>query len=279
MYDVNVEHFGWNKESNENVSEYVKRVWNDDYLETVQNNAFCDMTFDKSMDMNDICPPIEGCYYFSYTTGIKEKVSNNHTQVETCQEVKNFTNDVIGFDVQKVNRLQWQDIPREKGKETLFGKFSTLVKQACDPLFTYCNFYIQHHQYDIPSIVDSQKEDKNWDSLKWDKKRWHGDNDTLVSRVSQEFPRISHKYTKFSSECKPWGKKDPEQFNWEDNTKLNKFDKGRWFFTAIENSTHLDYCGWPDLAIIKHVRCFFGTENKFQFSKYLFERLYSLECN
>jgi hypothetical protein len=113
--------------------------------------------------------------------------------------------------------------------------------------------------------------------LRWETNRWHSDNDTLVPRISQEFPRISHKYSKLSSENKPWGTKEPEQFNWEDNTKLSKFQRGRWYYTAIENSSHLDMCGWPALSGVKHVRILFGFENRYEFSKQLFERLYSLE--
>ena len=40
MYDINVEHFGWNRQPNESATDYIKRVWNDDYLELVDNNAF-----------------------------------------------------------------------------------------------------------------------------------------------------------------------------------------------------------------------------------------------
>lgn len=47
MYDINVEHFGWNRQPNESASDYIKRIWNDDYLELIDNNAFCDMNFEK----------------------------------------------------------------------------------------------------------------------------------------------------------------------------------------------------------------------------------------
>jgi len=40
MYDINAEHFGWNRRTDESVMQYISRIWNDDYLETVQNNAF-----------------------------------------------------------------------------------------------------------------------------------------------------------------------------------------------------------------------------------------------
>lgn len=53
MYDVNVEHFGWNKKENESITEYIKRVWNDDYLQTTENNAFADMSFNRAMEVND----------------------------------------------------------------------------------------------------------------------------------------------------------------------------------------------------------------------------------
>mmetsp|Transcript_4908 Transcript_4908/g.4682 ORF Transcript_4908/g.4682 Transcript_4908/m.4682 type:complete len:90 (+) Transcript_4908:768-1037(+) len=53
MYDINLEHFGWNRNPEESVSEYVKRVWNDDYLQTFDNNAFGDMNFNKCMEVND----------------------------------------------------------------------------------------------------------------------------------------------------------------------------------------------------------------------------------
>lgn len=279
MYDVNAEHMGWNKEPNEKAADYIKRVWNDDYLETVDNNAFFDMSPERSMEMNDLCQPIEGCYYFSYTTGVDQKVGNDRVQPEINPEIKHFTNDVIGFDVENINRLQWQDVPRNKGKETFCGKLVTVAKQAMDPVFTYCHYFIKRYKYDLPKIYEQQKENKNWDTLKWDHERWHEDTDTLVTRYSQEFPRMSHKYTSISSEVKPWGTKAPEQFNWEDNPKMTRFEKGRWFYTAIENSTHLDLCGWPIVTPFHQLRVLFGVENRFEFFQTLFERLYALEFN
>jgi hypothetical protein len=130
MYDVNVEHFGWNKRENETAVEYIKRVWSDDYLETTENNAFADMSFERAMEVNDLCLPQDKCYYFSYTTGIKQKVSNDRVQVETNPKIKNFTNDVIGFDIEKVNRMEWQDIARPEKTKTFIGKIATFVKQA-----------------------------------------------------------------------------------------------------------------------------------------------------
>lgn len=65
------------------------------------------------------------CYYFSYTSGIEEKVGNNQIQPEFNHDIKDFTDSSLGFDISEVNRLKWQDIPREKGESTLFGKFLT----------------------------------------------------------------------------------------------------------------------------------------------------------
>jgi hypothetical protein len=277
MYDINVEHWGWNKRSDEKTSEYIQRIWEDDYLSTVSNNAFDDMSFEKSMRMNDLCKPQDSTYYFSYTTGIKEKVGNDRIQVETNPEIKNFTDDVIGFDLHNSNNIKWQDIARKEEKTTLFDKAITCAKQISDPFFTYFRYWIHNHKYEVPKIFENQKDNKNWDALDWDHKRWQEDNDTLVSRVSQEFPRISHSYTKLSSEDKPWGVKDPAQFNWEDSTKVTRFEKGRWFYTALEHTNHLDIAGWPRLRSLEFFRVLLGVENRFEFSKQLFERLYSLE--
>lgn len=54
MYDVNVEHFGWNREPTESAKDYALRVWNDSYLQTVTNNAFCDMGLDNTMAINEL---------------------------------------------------------------------------------------------------------------------------------------------------------------------------------------------------------------------------------
>ena len=277
MYDINVEHFGWNRNHNERVSEYIRRVWNDDYLEISENNAFSDMNFGKSMELNDLCKPLDSTYYFSYTTGIKEKVGNKRAQPELNNEIKNLTNDVIGFNPDKLERLQWQDIPKEQEVPNLYDKILTLMKECSDPIFTYFRYWIHRHKHDLPEIFESQKYHKNWDALKWDEKRWREDNDTLVSRVSQEFPRMSNTYHKLSSEDKPWGDKDPEQFNWEDNVQLTKFDKGRWFYTNIENSNHLDFAGWPNFKIVRFFRVLLGIEKRYEFPKQVFERIYSLE--
>eukprot|EP00343_Euplotes_focardii_P000253 CAMPEP_0205799742 /NCGR_PEP_ID=MMETSP0205-20121125/1146_1 /ASSEMBLY_ACC=CAM_ASM_000278 /TAXON_ID=36767 /ORGANISM="Euplotes focardii, Strain TN1" /LENGTH=263 /DNA_ID=CAMNT_0053061625 /DNA_START=720 /DNA_END=1508 /DNA_ORIENTATION=- len=228
MYDINVEHFGWNRNSDEGLLQYIKRVWSDDYLEQIDNNAFSDMNFDKGMKINDLCKPLGDTYYFSYTTGINEKVGNKRSQPELNNEIKSFTNDVIGFDIKEFDRLSWQDLPKEPESPTLYDRSLTLLKECSDPIFTYFRYWIHRHDYDLPEMFEKQKDDKNWDALKWDHKRWREDNDTLLSRVSQEFPRISSAYNSLSSEEKPWGGKDPEQFNWEDKARLSKFDKGRW---------------------------------------------------
>ena len=60
MYDINTEHFGWNREEGETTLGYINRVWEDDFLSTVDNNAFADMRFERAMEINDICKPIEG---------------------------------------------------------------------------------------------------------------------------------------------------------------------------------------------------------------------------
>lgn len=138
--------------------------------------------------------------------------------------------------------------------------------------------FLNNQKFELPETYEKQKDDVNWDALKWEQERWNKDNDTLVSRVSQEFPRMSNKFTKLSSKEKPWGEKFPMQFNWEDSPKLHKFEKGRWFYSHIENSNHLDYCGWPSVFGLKHIRVLLGIEERFKFSKLLFERLYSLEC-
>jgi len=277
MYDVNPEHFGWHRKSGEGTLEYIRRVWNDDYLFTIDNNAFSDMSFDRVMELNDLCKLSKECYYFSYTTGIKEKVSNNHQASELNNEIKNFTDVSLGFDLNATNRLKWQDIPREEGKVTFFDRIMTAVKQGIDPVFYSFSYYLNHQKFELPEQFEEQKNDVNWDSLKWDHKRWNEDNDTLIARVTQEFPRISKKFKRLSSEDTPWGSKNPQQFNWEDNPKLSKFEKGRWFYTNIENSNHLDYCGWPSVFFFKQLRVLFGVENRFHFSKNLIDRLYSLE--
>lgn len=198
MYDVNLEHFGWNRGKEENSVEYIKRVWRDDYLQAIDNNAFSDMNFKKSMEMNDTCKPQEGTYYFSYTTGIKEKVGNDRQQPELNAEIKKFTSDVIGFDPRESERLKWQDIPKKEAKGSIYGKLLTVIKEASDPIFTNFRYWVNKYSFKLPEIFEKQKFNRNWDALKWNMKRWAEDNDTLVSRVSQEFPRISNEYTSLS---------------------------------------------------------------------------------
>ena len=113
MYDINVEHFRWSRELSETPKEYILRVWKDDYLQTVVNNSFCDMGFENVMAVNDLCLPEDTWYYFTYTTGIQQKVSNSQIQFELNPEIQFVTEEVIGFDIPKVNRIRWQDIPRK----------------------------------------------------------------------------------------------------------------------------------------------------------------------
>ena len=161
---------------------------------------------------------------------------------------------------------------------TLFEKCITIIKKSTD-IFHPFGLFLKYDKIHIPQIYKDQLNDKNWDALKIDEERFNGDNDTLVTRVSQEFPKMSHKFTKLSSEHKPWGKKKPEQFNWEDSTKITKFEKGRWYYSNVENSNHLDLIGWPSIRILKFLRVLLGIENRFKFNKQLFERIYSLEYN
>ena len=250
-------------------------MWNDDFLQTIDNNAFNDMCFDKCMEINEKCTLNSGCYYFSLTSGIAQKVSNDQTHPEVNHGIKQFADKALGFDLDSVNRLKWQDIPRQEGTPTLARKALTVFAQVTDPVFTSFQYFLNNQKFDLPSKYELQSDDVSWDALKWDQKRWNEDNDTLLARVTQEFPRISHDFNRLSDSKKPWGDKTPQPFNWEDNTFFTRFEKGRWFYSNIENTNHLDLCGWPN--IFRHFRVLLGIENRYRFYKQLFDRIYSLE--
>ena len=215
------------------------------------------------MTLNDKWKPSEWTYYFSYTTGIETKVSNDRIHFELNPEISNASNDVIGFDIKNsTNRLAWQDIPREAKDCTLIDKAVTFIKKATD-LFTVCSKFMENSNIILPEMYKNQQFDKNWDALKIEEQRFYEDNDSLVARVSQEFPKMSHSFTKLSSGDKPWGIKNPEQFNWENKARLTKFDKGRWFYSNVENSYHLDLAGWPTTRIQGFLRVILSLEYRY----------------
>ena len=207
---------------------------------------------------------------------MNERASQEVDHPEFNSDINKFTENSLGFSLSEIGDMKTMDMKRPHRDVTAFEKGISLLKKVSDPFTLFSNF-LKRYKFELPGNYEEQGDDVNWDALQWDMNRWNGDNDTLVPRVTQEFPRISSDYTSQSDANKPWGEKQPSQFNWEDSPKLQKFDKGKWFYTHVEQSTHLDLCGWPNLPILRQLRVLLGIENRHEFSKQLFDRLYSLE--
>ena len=85
------------------------------------------------------------------------------------------------------------------------------------------------------------------------------DQDGVLARWSQEFPRLSAAYrTKADQLSAPWGLKDqPTPFNmWEEATLAcmhscdkettlggNTFERGVWYYSGVPLTDHQDICG------------------------------------
>lgn len=80
------------------------------------------MGLDNTMAINEACKPVDSCYYFSYTTGIQQKVSNSQINYELNPEIHDASEEIVGFDICKINRLRWQDIPRRITPPTVFER-------------------------------------------------------------------------------------------------------------------------------------------------------------
>ena len=65
MYDFQLDQFGIRRDDNETFSQALDRVLRSDFL-SHNDNAFLDLTIDRSLEINDGISTIEGVYYFSY---------------------------------------------------------------------------------------------------------------------------------------------------------------------------------------------------------------------
>lgn len=65
VYDFQLDQFGIRRDDNETFSQALDRVLRSDFL-SHNDNAFLDLTIDRSLEINDGISTIEGVYYFSY---------------------------------------------------------------------------------------------------------------------------------------------------------------------------------------------------------------------
>ena len=79
LYDFQLEQFGIYKDPNETVLETLQRVFSTDFL-SHNDNAFLDLTIDKSLEINDGIGIEPNVYYFSYAGNqtVQDPVSGNY---------------------------------------------------------------------------------------------------------------------------------------------------------------------------------------------------------
>ena len=79
LYDFQLEQFGIYKDPNETVLETLQRVFSTDFM-SHNDNAFLDLTIDKSLEINDGIGIEPNVYYFSYAGNqtVQDPVSSNY---------------------------------------------------------------------------------------------------------------------------------------------------------------------------------------------------------
>ena len=79
LYDFQLEQFGIYKDPNETVLETLQRVFSTDFM-SHNDNAFLDLTIDKSLEINDGIGIEPNVYYFSYAGNqtVQDPVSGNY---------------------------------------------------------------------------------------------------------------------------------------------------------------------------------------------------------
>lgn len=72
-------------------------------------------------------------------------------------------------------------------------------------------------------------------SIDYVNKDFTHDTDQILSRWTQEYPRISSEYKSLISEDKPWGEKsEPVFFDYTIDSRLrHSFDTGIWYYTSL----------------------------------------------
>ena len=118
------------------------------------------------------------------------------------------------------------------------------------------------------------------------------DQDGVLGRWSQEFPRLSSAYqTKADLYSAPWGVKDqPFPFNmWEESTLAcmhscdkettlggSTFEQGVWYFSGLPLTDHQDICGIENNFRVQQTAL--GTEFRPQMYINALNRLRLLDC-
>ena len=79
LYDFQLEQFGIYRDPNETVLETLQRVFSTDFM-SHNDNAFLDLTIDKSLEINDGIGIEPNVYYFSYAGNqtVQDPVSGNY---------------------------------------------------------------------------------------------------------------------------------------------------------------------------------------------------------
>ena len=114
----------------------------------------------------------------------------------------------------------------------------------------------------------------NVEAIDYANSDWIEDNDVLLSRASQEFPRHTTAYKTFFSPNKPWGPTgEPILFDVMEHPTLTKdiLKPGIWYYGSIPTTDHLDSCGIP--PILSPFRTLTGQEFRYELWRTLFIRL------
>jgi len=97
FYDMNVEHWDWNRRENESRIAHYKRLRNCDYYTDIQDTAFTDMCPAGNIKVRDKAKTLPHIYYFSITHGLKkENVSKDREVFKAPGEI---TESTMGYDM------------------------------------------------------------------------------------------------------------------------------------------------------------------------------------
>ena len=192
----------------------MDRLYRHDLMEQSLDISIVEFAPEYMETFNQKIKTNESTYYFSYTTGERNRTRATALE-EVLKEPQKSTEIMLGFDSDLVQNLKLFGSTRKPGNQrkplTIFDRIGAYAKGVYNPVSIWNKAYMQNNlDYATkPSLNNLFNPNmNNIEAIDYSNKSQQNDSDGVIPRWSQEFPRLRTSYkTKFDTLEAPWGAK------------------------------------------------------------------------
>jgi hypothetical protein len=170
------------------------------------------------------------------------------------------------------------------------------IKEVMSDIFKMCTNGLSFYNrvcFDIQNCLKLKidhfdnrinSEMNNITSIDYAFRDWNDDNDNMISRTCQEFPKHSMKYTsKVKLDNIPWGKKskpiqiDPLVDENIFNLNSKPYETGVWYFAEYPQTDHNEFAGMRNY--FRYLQTILGMDYRAGFYVNIYNKIRSLDFN